>query len=536
MKTIEKYVNFFFDMEDPFQILSIGGSYNKKSSIARLCAPRHVNEEEEKEVDVDDFFSKNKKRKKGSDINKPATVAVTNMVEFEDIEAFSSLEEVKNWREAYGVKIEGDDITCMPVTSFKHVTIEPDVVMQNVRKEGWKKPTLVQSEAIPLLMNGRDLICCAPTGSGKTAAFLVPLLAQLKEHKEGGMRALVLSPTRELSQQTFDVLKKLSDGTGIRSFLVNNDKSTNPKRWKNNDYDVVIATPMRLLNLLKDGVVKVDSVEFLVLDEADRLFESDFIEQSDSLFHACSNKNIRKAMFSATLGEKPERLAKAIMFDPVTVIIGGRVATLSNDLIQQELVYVGNESGKLLHFRSLLQKGLEPPVLIFTQNRERAAELTQLLSYDNINVDMLTSDRTEKQRKITIKQFREGVVWVLISTDVLGRGLDFKAINVIVNWDMPKSVPDYVHRVGRTGRAGRPGKVYSYFEDVDLRMAKAVAHLIQNAGGEAPAWLLSSSTSDLLSNNRKKKLKKKYKHFKHPTLVTPRENILKIKNKKKRKK
>jgi ATP-dependent RNA helicase DDX52/ROK1 len=213
---------------------------------------------------------------------------------------------------------------------------------------------------------------------------------------------------------------------------------------------------------------------------------------------------------------------------PIRVIIGGRVATLSNDLIRQELVYVGTEGGKLVHFRSLLAEGLEPPVLIFMQNKERANELFQLLTFENINVDMLTSDRSELQRKISIKQFRQGIVWVLITTDLLGRGVDFKGVNVVINWDMPKSVPDYVHRVGRTGRAGRPGKAITYFEEQDARMAKSIAHIISNAGGQAPQWLLDSSAT-ILKQGKKK--------FRTPTVDAPRSSILsqqskKMKNKK----
>merc|ERR1712000_476620 len=138
---------------------------------------------------------------------------------------------------------------------------------------------------------------------------------------------------------------------------------------------------MRLLKLLEAGLLSLASIEYLVLDEADRLFESDFVHQADAVFAQCTHPDLVKAMFSATIGARPERLAKAIMFSPVRIIIGGRVATLSESLIHQELIFVGNEHGKLLHFRTMLQEGLEPPVLIFVQNRERAAELFQLLSY-----------------------------------------------------------------------------------------------------------------------------------------------------------
>lgn len=404
------------------------------------------------------------------------------------------------------------------------------VVLQNLLVAEWTTPTLVQSEAIPLLLAGRDVICCAPTGSGKTASFVLPMLERLQgKHVDGGARALIVVPSRELAEQVYDVVVKLSAGTPVQVMLLNSERSAKPQKWANNGcWDVIVATPMRLLQLVNDKILSLASIEYLVMDEADRLFESDFLAQSDALFASCTNSKLLRAMFSATIGERPERMARAIMFAPVRVIIGGRVATLKSDLIDQQLVFVGTEGGKLVHFRSMLQEGLEPPVLIFMQNKERANELFQLLTFEKINVDMLTSERTELQRKITIKQFRQGIVWVLITTDVLGRGVDFKGVNVVINWDMPKSVPDYVHRVGRTGRAGRPGKAITYFEQSDAIMAKSVAHIIANAGGSPPEWLLQTSSSQLKKGQKK--------HFRTPTLDPPRDSILMKPKKGKKKK
>lgn len=454
------------------------------------------------------------------------------------------------------ISVDGDDLDALvPMTSFTELESRLTVksfALQNLLACEWTAPTLVQSEAIPVLLAGRDLICCAPTGSGKTASFVIPILERLEgKHVDGGARALIVVPSRELAQQVFalfgpplppccywfdrvfaqvhNVVVKLAAGSEIRCVVLNSERSAKPKKWANNgSWDVIVATPMRLLQLVNDKIVSLETVEFLVLDEADRLFENDFLSQSDALFASCTNKKLLRAMFSATMNEKPEGMARAIMFAPVRIIIGGRVATLKNDLIHQELVFVGTEGGKLVHFRSMLHEGLEPPVLIFMQNKERANELLQLLTFEKINVDMLTSDRTELQRKKTIKQFRQGIVWVLITTDVLGRGVDFKGINVVINWDMPKSVPDYVHRVGRTGRAGRPGKAITYFEERDVIMAKSVAHIIANAGGQAPQWLLDTPASKLR--------KGKQKLYRKPTVDPPRDSILMRPKRKKKKK
>lgn len=463
-----------------------------------------------------------------------AGTGVESKVAFAAVPPLSEKKEIETWRKAYSVSVEGDDLqNFAPMTSFSELESRFHISsfsLDNLLSAEWTTPTLVQSEAIPVLLAGRDLICVAPTGSGKTASFVIPMLERLQgKHVSGGARGLIVVPSRELAEQVHLVVEKLSAGSAVRSVLLNSERSAKPKKWENNgSWDVIVATPMRLLQLVNSKTLSLASIEYLVLDEADRLFESDFLAQSDALFASCTNSKLMRAMFSATMGERPERLAKAIMFAPVRIIIGGRVATLKNDLIQQQLVYVGTEGGKLVHFRSLLQEGLEPPVLIFMQNKERANELFQLLTFEKINVDMLTSDRTELQRKITVKQFRQGIVWVLITTDVLGRGVDFKGVNVVINWDMPKSVPDYVHRVGRTGRAGRPGKAITYFEERDAVMAKSVAHIIANAGGDAPKWLLETSSTQL----KKKGTKKNYRT---PTVDVPRDSILMQPKKKKKK-
>ncbi len=454
--------------------------------------------------------------------------------------------EIAAWRKAYSISVDGEDATMRPLTSFSELatrfSVSP-VLLSNLAKCEWTAPTLVQSEALPVLLGGRDLIACAPTGSGKTAAFVLPMLHRLgSKHVSGGPRGLIVAPSRELAEQVQGVVAKLSAGTELRSCLLSSDRSAKPSKWAGNGaWDVVVATPMRLLKLVADGLLSLALVEFLVLDEADRLFESDFVQQADAVFASCSNKALTKAMFSATIGERPERLARAILFSPVRVIISGRVATLSNYMIRQDLVFVGNEGGKVVHFRSMLHQGLEPPVLIFVQNKERANELYQLLTLDKINVDLLTADRTELQRKITVKQFRQGSVWVLVTTDVLGRGIDFKGVNVVVNWDCPKSMPDYVHRVGRTGRAGRPGRAITYFEQVDVVMAKSISHIIENAGGSAPDWLLNTPLKELLQRGNASDGKRHHsakskaaKRFKTATVDTPRQSILSLPKKKKR--
>jgi ATP-dependent RNA helicase DDX52/ROK1 len=251
------------------------------------------------------------------DREKVAEASVTPL-QFADVPALTKTDMVA-WRKAYSVSVEGDDIDFVPMTSFSELESRFQVSSEtrlNLLAEEWTTPTLVQSEAIPVLFAGRDLICCAPTGSGKTASFVVPMLERLGGvHAEGGARALIVVPSRELAEQVHGVVERLSAGSALKSVLLNSERSANPKKWANNGvWDVIVATPMRLVKLVSDNVLSLACVEYFVLDEADRLFENDFLTQSDALFSSCTNAKLVKAMFSATIGEKPERLARAIMF------------------------------------------------------------------------------------------------------------------------------------------------------------------------------------------------------------------------------
>lgn len=534
-------------MDSFFNILSAGGKYNKSS-----CFRSYDKGEEHSKTEHPDFFKEkvvveddddHDDEKKQQQVSRSHPTAV-----FTSAPPLNNADEVKEWREAYDVKVTGEDLTYVPITSFlelnKTLASSHNYLLDNMLQCGWTSPTLVQSEAIPALLTGRDLICCAPTGSGKTCAYAVPMVSRLgPSHVSGGPRGLILLPTRELAEQVFHVMLKVCRTTQLAPYLLCSEKSSRPGKWKENgsQWDIVVCTPMRLLAVINAGLLSLSTLTMLVLDEADRLFETDFVHQADAIFASCSeNESLLRCMFSATIGDRPERLARAIMFDPIRILIGDRVAALSNDLIQQEMVYVGSEHGKLVHFRSMLQRGLEPPVLIFVQNRERAAELFQLLLYDNINVDMLTSDRTEKQRSLTVRQFREGLVWVLITTDLLGRGIDFKGVNMVINWDMPKSLADYVHRVGRTGRAGRPGTAITFFENIDLAIARSIAFVIKGAGGSPPEWLMKMTKRDVEKRLKKQQALTKQeivvpsRKFKTPTLNPTRQHISQLSSKKKK--
>jgi ATP-dependent RNA helicase DDX52/ROK1 len=360
---------------------------------------------------------------------------------------------------------------------------------------GFERLTPVQMQALPILLAGRELLACAPTGSGKTAAFCVPMLAQLGRPAADGLRALVLAPTRELSQQIYRFLCSVGRGAaGSANFhimhLTRSNANANtfgadssPKK------DVLVATPLRLGALLKEAPQMLANVQWLVLDEADRLFDMGFLAQIDAVMQACSSSTLRRALFSATMLQGVETLARTVLNDPVRMTIGHRNAAATS--IDQSVVFVGREDGKLLALRQHLQQGLKPPVLVFVQSANRAAQLAGELKDEGVNVDCIHSERTQAQREQCIARFRAGELWVLVCTDLLSRGIDFKGVNCVINYDFPQSSVSYIHRIGRTGRGDRKGRAITYFTKADTGLLQSIASIMRHSGCEVPAWMLA---------------------------------------------
>lgn len=379
------------------------------------------------------------------------------------------------------------------------------VLLRNVAALGYTEPTPVQRQAIPAMLERRELLCCAPTGSGKTAAFLIPVIAQLQKPGGsgaagggGGFRALILSPTRELARQTYRECLQLVRDTGLHVYLLSNLASARSRLPKaQNKLDILVCTPNRLLCLTDAGLLTLNRVEWLVLDESDKLFESaggarGFREQLGRVCQACSGSaRLRRALFSATATDQVEAWCRLHLDACLSLTVGIRNAAA--DLVDQKLQFVGSESGKLLALRGLVKEGqLQPPVLVFVQSKQRAQELFAELVYDGINVDVIHAERPQAQRDRVVRAFRAGQVWVLICTEVLARGLDFQGVGLVINYDLPPSVVSYVHRVGRTGRAGHPGRAITFFTEGDVAEGrlKSIVHLLREAGHPLPDYLL----------------------------------------------
>jgi ATP-dependent RNA helicase DDX52/ROK1 len=404
-------------------------------------------------------------------------------------------------RHANKIYVEGSDCPA-PLTAFADLAEAPFAVpaflVRNIGSCRYDEPTPIQMQSIPIMLARRDMIACAPTGSGKTAAYLIPIFATLKAPGASGFRAVVWAPTRELSAQFARVAARLAAG---RPFRIQHLTKANAQQagggghdgesgGNSGKHDVLITTPMRLVHLVRAGSVDLAHVELLILDEADRLLELDsgFAEQVDEVFAACAHPRLVRALFSATMLPGIEELARSVLRDPLRVTIGVRNSATEN--IAQRLLFAGDEAGKLLAVRQLVREGIKPPVLIFVQSIERARHLFHELVYDGINVDVIHAERTQAQRDSIIQNFRLGKIWMLICTDLMARGIDFKGVHCVLNYDFPQSVVSYIHRIGRTGRAGRKGEAITLYTEEDSDYLRSIANVMKLSGCEVPDWML----------------------------------------------
>lgn len=227
-----------------------------------------------------------------------------------------------------------------------------------------------------------------------------------------------------------------------------------------------------------------------MLDEADRLFEMGFMQQIDEIITACSHPKIVRCLFSATIPSGVEQMADTFLNDPIRVIIGLRNAAA--ETVHQKLEFCGNDAGKLLAVRMLFKQGVDPPVLIFVKSASRAEELYKQLMLEGISIDYIHAKRSDDQNREVVRNFRLGKMWVLICTDVMARGLDFKGVSTVINYDFPSNVISYIHRIGRTGRAGKRGEAVTYFSYEDMQNLKEIAEVVRRSGFDVPDWMLTA--------------------------------------------
>ena len=382
--------------------------------------------------------------------------------------------------------------------SFDSLGLSPDI-LRAVAEQGYREPTPIQQQAIPAVLEGRDLMASAQTGTGKTAGFTLPLLQHLitrQPHAKGRrpVRALILTPTRELAAQIGENVRDYSKYLNIRSLVVFGGVSINPQMMKlRGGVDVLVATPGRLLDLEHQNAVKLDQVEILVLDEADRMLDMGFLPDISRILKLLP-ANRQSLMFSATFSPDIARLAKNFLKpDPFMIEVARQNQTA--DTVTQEVFQVADREKTdvlidILKTRGPENKPLEQ-VIVFVNAKITCRRLARTLERVGINADAIHGDKTQEERQAALDGFKSGAIHVLVATDVAARGLDIKELPCVINYDVPFSAEDYVHRIGRTGRAGSHGLAIMLATREDGRLVDAIEKLTKQTFEQKPLRPLS---------------------------------------------
>ncbi len=359
--------------------------------------------------------------------------------------------------------------------SFIELGLAPELA-RAVSEEGYEAPTPIQAKAIPGVLAGRDLIGCAQTGTGKTAAFILPILHRLRVGARGRLRALILAPTRELGQQIGESLRTYGRHLRLESAVIHGGVGHSPQEEKlRRGVDVLVATPGRLLDHLGRGSVDFRSLEVLVLDEADRMLDMGFIRDVRRIVRALPARR-QTLLFSATMPDEIRRLAKEILRDPVNVEVAPRRSAPAHGVRQTLLpVATGRKRDLLAHLLETEARGL---TLVFTRTKHGANKLARHLEGRGHAVALLHGNRSQPQRTKALAAFRAGRARVMVATDIAGRGIDVDGIAHVVNFDLPNVPEDYVHRVGRTARAGATGDALSLVSPEDHPHVRGIEALL----------------------------------------------------------
>jgi ATP-dependent RNA helicase RhlE len=349
-------------------------------------------------------------------------------------------------------------------------------IMDGVRALAYSAPTPIQSKAIPPIMQGRDIIGLAQTGTGKTAAFALPVLQRLRQKPQGCTRALVISPTRELAEQTCDVINNLGRHTGLQSVAVYGGVNIEKQnRELLNGAEIVVACPGRLLDHLWKGTINLSQLEVLVIDEADRLLDMGFLPDIRNIL-ACILHKHQTLLFSATMPAAIRRLGHEILHDPVIIQVDRALPakTVSHTLypVQQHL--------KTALLKEILKKIKADSVLVFTRTKQRAERVARQLLRAGYRVTSLQGNLPQDRRQAALENFRNGSVKILVATDIAARGIDILSISHVINYDMPENTDDYIHRIGRTGRVDKNGDALTFVTKADAGKVRALEQLLDS--------------------------------------------------------
>jgi ATP-dependent RNA helicase RhlE len=360
-------------------------------------------------------------------------------------------------------------------------------------EEAYLKPTPIQAAAIPPALAGRDVLGCAQTGTGKTAAFALPILHHLDQYRQAAVprapRVLVLAPTRELAAQIADSFETYGRYVALRQAVVVGGVNQNPQvKALARGVHILVATPGRLMDLMDQGHIKLSEVGMLVVDEADRMLDMGFLPVLRKIIAALP-KQRQSLFFSATMPNAVAELARSLLRDPVRVAVAPPASPL--DSIEQRVLFVDQAEKRHLLVRLLKDRALHQ-VLVFTRTKRRAETLARQLRAAKIDADAIHGNKSQNARQRALLQFRNGRTRVLVATDVAARGLDVDGITHVINHDLPDDPDNYIHRIGRTGRAGASGIALTFCDAAERDALRAIERLIRqpilvDAGRSTPS-------------------------------------------------
>ena len=402
-------------------------------------------------------------------------------------------------------------------------------IKTSISKLGYKKPTDIQYKSIPPILKGEDVLAIAQTGTGKTAAFVIPILHVLQErkisHRPDGIKCLVMVPTHELASQIDAVFKTLGKHTKIKSFCIHGGVDQEPQiQQLDKGVDVLIATPGRMFDLVSQGVLLLKRVEILVLDEADHMLDLGFIKDIRDLMRYLPKKR-QTLFFSATINEKIKKLAYSLVTNAIRIQISPKDPVAKN--IDHAVAFIEMDD-KRFFLENIIKNNYDKKILVFVRTKIRAERVKKALKRVDIIADAIHSDRLQEERKFIMQSFRNGELKVLIATDVSARGIDIQNVEYVVNYDLPETSENYVHRVGRTGRGNQKGQAVSFcisdekelLAEIENNLGKAIKRIeiskknyqsiIDISEDESDDWKSLLKEAEEQKNLRKRK-KKKFK-------------------------
>ncbi len=363
--------------------------------------------------------------------------------------------------------------------SFKDLKIaEP--ILKALVKEGYRRPTPIQTAAIPPLLEGRDLLGCAQTGTGKTAAFAIPIIQQLSHANtpvkgRRQIKALILTPTRELAAQIDQSFSAYGAFTGLKHTVIYGGVSQNQQiQTLHSGVDILVATPGRLLDLMNQKYVDLGNIGFFVLDEADRMLDMGFLRDVEKIIDKLPDKR-QTMLFSATMPREIEKLAQTLLSSPVKVEVTPASTTV--DSIEQSVYFVNkaNKTKLLLH---LLENPEIVSALVFTRTKHGANKLAEKLRDAGQTCEVIHANKAQSARQLALSKFKTGKARILVATDIVSRGIDIVELSHVINFNLPESPEDYVHRIGRTGRAGLGGTAVSFCDQLEKKSLTEIEKLI----------------------------------------------------------